>query len=315
MLDYDCYALEFSSIFAKDAHLAIGSFVSEPSNVIDVFGLVDDKKWVKRGTNRVKFPQTRIRFSPQASLSPIDTFISCDVNIHCFSIGADEIKETREIPITEKNCPLTCLDWSRMTDDVVMTGAIDGTVTAVGLTSGQAICCIQAHEHAVYDLSFCGVSATFVTGGLDGSLRIFDFRDTNSYILMYRSSMPIQRVMASPFDFWRISAFCKGSSNVMLFDVRNPGTTCGSFGGSSACIVGMAWSKLSPARIYGAHDDCTVFHCDVDQKVMTPVICGKSSKTVQSFAVGPMTLAMGTERQIEFVDAIESPPPLASSFI
>lgn len=309
-LDYQGYAFSFSSIFTKHLHVGIASFETESPNRIEVFQF-QDPEFIKIASVDTKLPQTRICFAPHGTLTPVDSFISTDTAVHLYSIEDSTLKTEADIIVSEGNEPLTCADWNRIDTNCVITGCVDGTVSILDIQSQEVVSHLQAHEQPIFDVSFFSVSQTFVTTGLDGSLRVFDFRDLASSLIFYQSNMPIQRVITSPFQGYLIGALPYQSNRVIAVDTRFPGVPVAACGGNDTPITSFAWSRLSPARLYLAHEDCTIYSCDITDGQTDVEEVGRASSFIQSFAIGPMTMAVVTDHQIEFVDAKESPPPLA----
>ncbi|OHT05752.1 DDB1- and CUL4-associated factor 7 like protein [Tritrichomonas foetus] len=313
-LPFQPYAFSFSSIFAKELRLAIGSFEKNSSNKISIFHSSGEKFYHETEID-VKFPQTRIVFSPQSTLSPYDSFLSCDTKLNLYKLENSVTSKASEISISEANAPISCADWSRLDQYLCVAGCVDGTSTVVDLNTGEIVSKIQTHEQPVYDISFCPTSSTFVTASLDGSLRIFDLRDLQSSLIFYQAAMPIQRSIISPFEGYRVAALIKDSSKAVIVDNRKPGQCCSLCGGNNNPIIGIAWSKLSPARLFTGHSDGEIYACDMSVANGTPTsteMCYRTRRKIQNLMVGPMTIGVATEKAFEFVDTTESPPPLIS---
>lgn len=312
-LDFQPYAFGLSSIFAGKTHLAAGSFEQSNNNHIDIY-CYDGNKFNKEVSTSVDFPPTRICFTPNATLNPIDHFISTDTRIKCWCLENQGIKLEYTIPITEKNDPLTCADWSGPDKSLIVVGSVDGTSTIVDINTQEIVTSIQTHDQPVYDVSFCPTSSTFITAGLDGSLRIFDLRDLNSSIIFYQTSLPIQRASVSPFKGYLVAAMAKNSTKLALVDSRKPGQPYSFCYGNESYITSFAWSRLSPSRIFLSHEDNCIYSCDiVEETFRNPSTkCGESNGYVQSMCIGPMMLAIAANRAIQFVQANESPPPMRS---
>ena len=310
-LPFHPFAFSFSSIFTKELHLAIASFEKKSSNQINIYKSCGEH-FILEQEIPVMFPQTKICFSPQGTLTPIDSFISCDTKLSMYKIQDGVTSKTADISISDVNDPITSADWSKFDPYICVASCVDGTATVVDLNRNQAVSKIQTHEQPVYDISFCSTSSTFVTAGLDGSMRIFDLRDLQSFLIFYQAAMPIQRAMISPFEGYHVAALVKGSSRAVIIDNRKPGQSCALCGGSDAPITGMSWSKLSPSRLFTGHADKSICACDIGT---TETISNKVFTTngrIQSMMIGPMTLGVATDKAFEFVDATEAPNPLIS---
>ena len=308
-LDFQPYALSFSSIFNKYVHMAVASFDKSSENTIALYQLRDEE-FCHVLSFPCSLPQTRVCFRPHGTLTPTDSFVSIDVGLHVFHIEGERAHAGDTLPIGEGR-PLTSLDWNRSDPKISVTGCVDGTASIVDMQALQVTSTIQAHEQDVYDVSFFPVSSTFVTAGLDGSLRVFDPRDLNSSLIIYQAAMPIQRVITSPFEGYLIGALPGASNRVVIVDSRFPGPPAAVCGGNESPVVAFGWSKLSPARVYTAHENNVIFSCDIVDGGSIENEAARASGTIQNFAVGPMILAVAADKSIEFVDALESPPPLA----
>lgn len=308
-VDFQPYALAFSSIFNKNVHMAVGSFERAGPNSIALYQL-HDSEFCHVTSFPCQFPQTRICFRPHGTLTPCDSFASIDVDLHLFHIEGDVASTGETLSIGDRH-PLTCLDWCRNDPKVAVAGCLDGTASIVDMASLQVTSTIQAHETDLYDVSFFPVSSTFVTTGIDGSLRVFDMRDLNSSLIIYQAATPIQRVITSPFEGYLIGAMPASSNRVVIVDSRYPGPASAICGGNETPVTAFGWSKLSPARVYTAHENGLIYSCDIGTYGTVDQEAAHSSASIQNFAVGPMILAVCTDKSVEFVDAVESPPPLA----
>jgi WD repeat-containing protein 68 len=308
-LSYRPYALAFSSIFTKDVHLGVGSFEPTQPNFLEIYRLESDH-FVREISHPVRFPQTRICFAPQGSLTAIDSLISTDIHLHMYRLENATLTPTLDLPISEKNDPLTCADWSHTDKTKVITGCVDGTATLVDISTGQIIYCIPAHEHPVYDVSFSNMTSSFVSGGLDGSLRFFDLRALESSLVFYQTSMPIQRLSTSPFEGCLVACLVRGSSRIVVVDTRNPTQAPILCGGGETPATAFAWSRLSPARIHTAHEDCSIYACDIEDAEVEVTFTATSTGLAEAFSAGPMSLAVAADKVIEFIGASEAPPPL-----
>lgn len=329
-LPFQPYAFSFSSIFTKDIRLAVASFNKNSNNQINIYRSQDDK-FVLESEIKTIFPQTRICFCPQGTLTPVDIFLSCDTKVSLYKLEHETTSKSAEILISQKNDPIPCADWNKIDPSLAVFGCVDGTAALVDVITGQIITKIQTHDHPVYDVSFFPTSSAFVTAGLDGSLRFFDIRDLESSLIFYQASMPVQRVMVSPFESNLVAALVKGSSKAIIVDNRQTGvchTFCG--GCANSPVRAIAWSKLSPAKLFTAHQNNMVFSSDIRKAISSETIypffdadkdpntvpyekCYQTEKSIQSMHVGPMTIAVSTLDSIEFIEGEESPPPLVTT--
>lgn len=288
--------------------MAVSSFTSGTDNKIELYRLGEEDV-TRVATFPTRFPQTRLCFAPDSTLSPTDSFATVDTAVHIYMIDGATTTEHATIGDPSGNRILTSIDWSRSDPTLAVAGSLDGTVSMYDI---EAVCessAIQAHEQPVYDVSFSMIAPIFATGGLDGSVRLFDMRDLRSSIIFYQSTMPVQRVITAPFQSYFVGVMSRGANRLMVVDSRNPERPVAACGAGTSPVTTFAWSKLSQSRIYVTHEDHGIVQCDLTDENGT-VCIERTKNEVQSFAIGPMMLAVAAGDTVEFLDIMEAPAPL-----
>ena len=78
---------------------------------------------------------------------------------------------------------------------------------------------IQAHsDGSVNSIGYCDADA-FVTGGSDGSVRLFDMRAPEYFSLLFEHPSKILQTVVSGSS---VAVICQGTSSVYVLDTRKP---------------------------------------------------------------------------------------------
>lgn len=259
---------------------------------------------INESITEVTFPQTGLRFSPFGSRNSNDFLVTCGDTVKLWQTSLNKMELTSEVIVNTTADPLTSLDWSQLEESLVICGSSDATASAIDLNAGTLASRILAHDHPIHDISFCGPSPSFVTAGFDGSIRFFDLRDLQSSIIYYQTTLPLLRVVVSPFDSCKIATFSKDSGTVTIIDSRQPGIPCGLIH-LNCRVTCIQWSKLNASRIYSTDISGNMTVAELSSTSikpdMTEELYNTNGEAIQSFIVGQSVAALTIGNKIQVI--------------
>ena len=94
------------------------------------------------------------------------------------------------------NGPLTSFDWNTANDALLGTASVDTTCTIWDLNKLSIKTQLIAHDKEVVDIQFGKEENIFISGGADGSVRLFDLRNLDHSTIIYetKGSTPINKL-------------------------------------------------------------------------------------------------------------------------
>lgn len=255
------YSISFSSLFTKIRRLVVCSFEKHSPNCIHLF----EQNSISNTYDPVQsiicqYPQSAILFSPTGFYSEEDSFISSDIELNVYHIN-DGIARLIQTFSKGNDYPITCIDWSKEETYLQVLCCSDGTAILYDQKTNQSISKITAHNSSILGVSFNPYSTSFATCGFDGSLRHFDPKDLHSSTIFYQSSVPIQKVIFSPFQEDLIALLPYHTSRVIIVDKRSPGHPVAIVGEGDSTVNGFIWSKSKPNNLILANEDRSIYSC------------------------------------------------------
>jgi WD repeat-containing protein 68 len=294
------FQIGFSSSFATQSRCAIASFVRSSSNFIHIVRLVGPSV-INEATVPVIFPQTHVQFSPLGTSSNRTLMISTADCLRVWHVDLDTVTLAASIPNDGKCEILTSADWSPL-DNMVIAGTTEGAVSMLDMTTLTPLSRIVAHDHQVHDVKFITASPTFVTAGLEGSVRFFDIRDLMSSFVYFQTAMPLLRVSVSPLSVTKIATFSKDSKSVSVIDTRSPGMPVHKVR-HQAKLTSINWSSLVEDRLFSTDAGGNLMMTDLTEGVFD----GESSLLyhapgpIQNAAIALTGVAIVTDTTVELV--------------
>lgn len=283
------FAMSWSNRPDKRFRLALGSFVEEYNNKVQIIQLTDEDngEFKVKGTFEHPYPTTKILWIPDnKGLCPDLLATSGDyLRIWKVSENTNEVK-LESLLNNNKNsdfcAPLTSFDWNELDPNLVGTSSIDTTCTIWGLETGQAIGRIDnnavtgmvrtqliAHDKEVYDIAFSragGGRDIFASVGADGSVRMFDLRHLEHSTIIYEdpNQQALLRLCWNKQDPNYLATMAIDGVEVIILDVRVPCTPVATLKNHKACVNGIAWAPHSSCHICSA-DDQSALIWDIQQ--------------------------------------------------
>ncbi|XP_054565388.1 DDB1- and CUL4-associated factor 7 [Eptesicus fuscus] len=234
------YAMNWSVRPDKRFRLALGSFVEEYNNKVQLVGLDEESsEFICRNTFDHPYPTTKLMWIPDTKGVYPDLLATS---------GTSSIDTT-------------CTIWG------LETGQVLGRVN---LVSGHVKTQLIAHDKEVYDIAFSragGGRDMFASVGADGSVRMFDLRHLEHSTIIYEDPQhhPLLRLCWNKQDPNYLATMAMDGMEVVILDVRVPCTPVARLNNHRACVNGIAWAPHSSCHICTAADDHQALIWDIQQ--------------------------------------------------
>ncbi|XP_076825999.1 DDB1- and CUL4-associated factor 7 [Clavelina lepadiformis] len=205
------YAASWSVRNDKKFRLAIGSFIEEYNNKVQIVGLDEERAEFKaKSMFDHPYPCTKIMWIPDPKSVYPDLLATSGDYLRLWRVSDSE---TRLECLLNNNknsdfcAPLTAFDWNEVDPNLLGTSSIDTTCTIWGLETGQVLRRVNvvsghvktqliAHDKEVYDIAFSragGGRDMFASVGADGSVRMFDLRHLEHSTIIYEVTTNFNR--------------------------------------------------------------------------------------------------------------------------
>lgn len=306
-LPFQPFTIAFNSPYAATTRLAICSLERTGQNWLKTVQMVGPSV-VNEAIIPVSLPITACMFSPFPTRRGAERLITTSESLKVWDVSADNLTVRQNVIIDEARDPLTCVDWSLISETVALSGSSGGEAFAVDLQEGTCLARIVAHDHAINDAKFCGPTTTFVTAGFDGSCRFFDLRDLASSFVYFQAAFPLQRVETSALNGY-IATFGKGNC-VSIIDSRKPGMVC-SVVKLGAPITSVKWSKISVNSLIITDASGAITTADVIEgtTVAESAQIYQCAGIPQSMTITPAHIAVTLQESIEIIKMTEPVVP------
>ena len=257
------YGMNWGSRRGKRFRLAVGSFVEECANYVQVVTLDEEQRQFvadPRLRFKHKFPPTKIMFSPEREGPSEDLLATSTDCLRLWSVGEEgiDLKATLSNNRSSEFCaPLTSFDWNEADPRRIGTASIDTTCTIWDLEKQTVDTQLIAHDKEVYDIAWGGVGV-FASVSADGSVRVFDLRDKEHSTIIYEAPQPetsLVRLGWNKQDPRYMATVLMDSSRVVVLDIRFPTLPVAELQRHQACVNALAWAPHSACHICTAGDD------------------------------------------------------------
>uniref|UniRef100_A0A182JKY7 DDB1- and CUL4-associated factor 7 n=3 Tax=Anopheles TaxID=7164 RepID=A0A182JKY7_ANOAO len=279
------YSMNWSVRPDKRFRLALGSFVEEYNNKVQIISLDEEtSEFSAKSTFDHPYPTTKIMWIPDSKGVYPDLLATSGDYLRLWRAGEPD---TRLECVLNNNknsdfcAPLTSFDWNEVDLNLVGTSSIDTTCTIWGLETGQPLGRVNlvsghvktqliAHDKEVYDIAFSragGGRDMFASVGADGSVRMFDLRHLEHSTIIYEdpAHTPLLRLAWNKQDPNYLATVAMDSCEVIILDVRVPCTPVARLSNHRACVNGIAWAPHSSCHICTAGDDHQALIWDIQQ--------------------------------------------------
>ncbi|WMV20935.1 hypothetical protein MTR67_014320 [Solanum verrucosum] len=254
-----------SSLTNRRRRLAVGSFIEEFNNRVDILSFDEDTLTLKPVPNlsfEHPYPPTKLMFhpNPSASLKTNDILASSGDYLRLWDVTDTSIEPlfTLSNNKTSEYCaPLTSFDWNEVEPRRIGTSSIDTTCTIWDVEKGVVETQLIAHDKEVYDIAW-GEAGVFASVSADGSVRIFDLRDKEHSTIIYESpkpDTPLLRLAWNKQDLRYMATILMDSNKIVILDIRSPAMPVAELERHQASVNAIAWAPQSCRHICSAGDD------------------------------------------------------------
>uniref|UniRef100_A0A7N0RD90 WD40 repeat protein n=1 Tax=Kalanchoe fedtschenkoi TaxID=63787 RepID=A0A7N0RD90_KALFE len=257
------YAMAFSTSAARPQRIAVGSFVEDANNRVDVLTFDEESMSIRSHPDlsfEHTYPPTKLMFHPAAASRSHDLLASSGDYLRLWEVrdGSVELAALLNNSKTSEFCaPLTSFDWNEICPQRVGTSSIDTTCTIWDVEKCVVETQLIAHDKEVYDIAW-GEAGVFASVSADGSVRIFDLRDKEHSTIIYESPQPdtpLLRLAWNKQDLRYMATILMDSNKVVILDIRSPTMPVAELERHQACVNAIAWAPQSCRHICSAGDD------------------------------------------------------------
>nr|WNB50464.1 TTG1 [Iris sanguinea] len=251
------YAMAFSSASSSSPRLALGSFIEDMSNRVDIVSF-DEETLSFRSSPSLSFdhpyPPTKLMFHPT---SPSLLASSGDF-LRLWNVSSSSSVDLRSVLNNSKSsdfsAPLTSFDWNHAEPRRVATSSIDTTCTVWDIERSSVETQLIAHDKEVYDIAW-GEAGVFASVSADASVRIFDLRDKEHSTIVYESDVPLLRLAWNRADLRYMATVLMDSNKVVVLDIRSPSMPVAELQRHRASVNAVAWAPHAARHLCSAGDD------------------------------------------------------------
>lgn len=260
---WQIYGMNWSVRSDKKFRVAIGSFIEEFRNKVEIVQLNDETgKFVadpKLSFNH-PYPTTKIMFIPDKDGQKPDLMATTGDYLRIWQICEDRVQLKSELNNNKNSefcAPLTSFDWNELEPKRLGTSSIDTTCTIWDIEREVVDTQLIAHDKEVYDIAWGGVGV-FASVAADGSVRVFDLRDKEHSTIIYESPQPdtpLLRLGWNKQDPRYMATILMDASKVVVLDIRYPTLPVAELQRHQASVNAIAWAPHSSCHICTAGDD------------------------------------------------------------
>lgn len=256
---FPIYAMAFSA--ADRSHIAVGSFVEEFNNRVDILSF-DDERYTIKPIPELSvphpYPATKLMFHPSPAIGNL--LASSGDYLRLWEIQAASIEpmSTLNNSKTSEYCaPLTSFDWNEVEPHRIGTSSIDTTCTIWDVEKGVVEAQLISHDKEVYDIAWREAGVFGSVSG-DGSVRLFDLRHKEHSTILYESPQPetqLSRLAWNKQDLRYMATFLMDSNKIVILDTRYPAVAVAELERHQGCVNAIAWAPQSSRHICSGGGD------------------------------------------------------------
>eukprot|EP00698_Gefionella_okellyi_P005826 TRINITY_DN15264_c0_g1_i1.p1 TRINITY_DN15264_c0_g1~~TRINITY_DN15264_c0_g1_i1.p1 ORF type:complete len:327 (+),score=40.85 TRINITY_DN15264_c0_g1_i1:40-1020(+) len=255
------YGSAWSARGDKPFRLALGSFIEEYSNKVEIIQLDEESGGFKvKGRFDHPYPTTKIIWIPDRQGKQSDLLGTTGDYLRLWEVTDNDV-HMKCLLNNNKNsdfcAPLTSFDWNEHDANLLGTSSIDTTCTIWNVETQQVRSQLIAHDKEVYDIAFARGTDVFASVGADGSVRMFDLRNLEHSTIIYETPglVPLLRLGWNKQDPNYIATFAMDSTKCYVIDIRVPSMPVAELSGHSLNVNAIAWAPHSSCHICTAADD------------------------------------------------------------
>ena len=240
--------------------LAISSLEKRLDNKIEILELIDNElKNVYE--QQVGYPCTKLLWSPNKNKSSLLAFASDCIQIYDYNEEKKVLSfQTRLNNMkSQYNGPLTSFDWNIVNNSILGTASIDNTCTIWDLNKQSIKTQLIAHDKEVFDIQFGTEENIFISGGADGSIRLFDLRMLDHSTIIYETKGCINKLAWNLQAPTLIAALSLDKNIIYIFDSRmNLNVSMDELNLHKEPVTGCIWAPDNPTQLCSVSEDCSV---------------------------------------------------------
>ncbi|XP_075485268.1 protein TRANSPARENT TESTA GLABRA 1-like [Primulina tabacum] len=260
---FPIYAMAFSA--ADRRHIAVGSFVEEFDNRVDIL-CFDDECYSIKPIPALSvphpYPATKLMFHPSPATGNLLASSGDYLRLWEIRDASIEPISTLDNSKTSDYCaPLTSFDWNEVEPHRIGTSSIDTTCTIWDVEKGVVETQLISHDKEVYDIAWREAGVFGSVSG-DGSVRLFDLRHKERSTILYESpkpETPLSRLAWNKQDLRYMATFLMNSNKILILDTRYPTVAAAELERHQGCVNAIAWAPLSCRHISSGGDDGQAF--------------------------------------------------------
>lgn len=285
------YAMAFSPAPSLSPRLALGSFIENSNNQINIIDFdPESAKFHKNPSFSFNhtYPPTKLMFSPnptQSILASSGEFLRLwNVNNHNSTVEIKSVLDNSQS--SNLSAPLTSFDWNDFDTTKIGTSSIDTTCTIWDVEKEVLETQLIAHDKEVYDIAWGG-AGSFASVSADGSVRMFDLRDKEHSTIVYESprpDTPLLRVAWNKTDPRYIGAITMDSNKVVVLDIRVPPLPVAELVRHRGSVNAIAWAPRSGRHLCSGGDDGQALIWEVDNG--SGVVGGDGVDPILAYSAG-----------------------------
>ena len=248
--------------------LAISSLEKRLDNKIEILELIDNElKNVYE--QQIGYPCTKLLWSPNKGKNSLLAFTSDCVQIYDYSEEKRVLSfQTRLNNLKSKYCgPLTSFDWNMVNDSILGTASLDNTCTIWDLNKQSIKTQLIAHDKEVFDIQFRNDENIFISGGADGSVRLFDLRMLDHSTIIYETKGCINKLAWNLQTPNLIAALSLDKNIIFIFDSRMSNVTMDELNLHKEPVTGCVWAPDNPIQLCSVSEDCNVIISNVINEI------------------------------------------------
>ncbi|XP_010654117.1 WD repeat-containing protein LWD1 [Vitis vinifera] len=270
MAQWPIYSLAWSVRRDKKSRLAVGSFLEDYSNKVEVVQFSQETLDFSTDSRLVfdhPYAPTKLMFFPSEEAMNPDLIATSGDYLRLWEIHDDriELKALLNGNKSEFNSAITSFDWAQLDARRIATCSVDTTCTIWDVERAAVDTQLVAHDKEVFDISWGGVGIFASVSG-DGSARIFDLRDKERSTIIYENPIPdspLLRLEWNKGDPKLIATVGMDSNKVVILDIRFPTTPILELRKHETSVNAISWAPHVGRHLCSVGDDSRALIWDV----------------------------------------------------
>jgi len=250
--------------------LAISSLEKRLDNKIEILELIDND--LKKVYDlQIGYPCTKLLWNPNKEKNSLLAYSSDYIQIYSYSEENQSlIYQTKLNNVKSKyNGALTSFDWNTANNAYLGTASVDTTCTIWDLNKLSIKTQLIAHDKEVFDIQFGKEENIFISGGADGSVRLFDLRNLDHSTIIYetKENCAINKLAWNLQNSNLIVALSLDKNIIYIFDSRmNSNVSLDELNLHKDPVTGFVWAPDNPTQLCSVSEDCNVIISNVNSE-------------------------------------------------